>query len=70
MVLRVYAMWYKSKRILGVLLGVYIPHVVIAWIFTGIYNTPGAYFSGVSENKLELSMPSCTDGFNPCHPFL
>jgi uncharacterized paraquat-inducible protein A len=46
MILRIYAMWDQSKRILGALLFIYVPEVVIAFIFTGIYNSP--YFSGMS----------------------
>jgi hypothetical protein len=65
MVLRVYAMWYQSKIIISVLLCIYIPHHIIGFTLTGIYNTPGAYFFGVSQNhELEVSMPSCIDGLN------
>jgi energy-coupling factor transporter transmembrane protein EcfT len=64
MVLRVYAMWYQSKIIIRVLLCIYIPGVIIAFTFAGIYNTPGAYLSGVSQNELDVSMPSCLDGLN------
>jgi len=45
MILRVYAMWDQSKMILRVLLSIYVPEVVIAFIFTGIYGNPSAYFS-------------------------
>jgi hypothetical protein len=64
MVLRVYAMWYRSNIIISVLLCTYIPHLITAFTFAGIYNTPGAYLSGVSQNELEVSMPSCIDGLN------
>ena len=48
MILRVYAMWDCSKMILGVLLLIYVPEVVIACIFTGIYFNPNTYLSGMS----------------------
>ena len=48
MILRVYAMWGRSKMILAALLLIYVPEVVIACIFTGIDYNPNAYFSGMS----------------------
>jgi hypothetical protein len=46
MILRVYAMWGQSRMILGALLFIYVPEVVIVFIFAGIYYSP--YFSGMS----------------------
>lgn len=56
MVLRVYAMWYQSKIILGVLLGVYIPRVILGCVFAGIYSTPGDYYSGVCQNMCQCRL--------------
>jgi hypothetical protein len=64
MVLRVYAMWYQSKIIISVLLCIYIPSLITAFTLAGIYATPGAYYSGVSQNELEVSMPSFIDGLH------
>jgi hypothetical protein len=64
MIFRVYAMWSQSKTILIVLLCMYMSHIIVACTVNGIYFTPGAYFSGVFQNKLELTMPACTDGLN------
>jgi hypothetical protein len=69
MVLRVYAMWYQSKIIISVLLCIYVPCLIIAFTLAGIYETPGAYYSGVSQDELEVSMPSCIDGLNLATPF-
>lgn len=70
MVLRVYAMWYTSKIIIGVLLCLYMPHLIIVCIFDGVYEIPGAYYSGESQNKLKLSMPSCIlNGLNLANLF-
>ena len=70
MVLRVYAMWYTSKIIIGILLCLYMPHLIIVCIFDGVYEIPGAYYSGESQNKLKLSMPSCIlNGLNLANLF-
>ena len=52
MILRVYAMWDRSKMILGVLFFIYVPEVAIAFIFTGIYDNPNAYVSGMYVSNL------------------
>jgi uncharacterized protein (DUF697 family) len=49
MILRVYAMWGQSKMILGALLFIYVPGVVIGFVFTGIYDNPDVYVSGMSQ---------------------
>ena len=48
MILRVYAMWNRSKWILYILLFAYVPQVIISFIFTGAFETPHTLISGVS----------------------
>lgn len=48
MILRVYAMWNRSNRILSVLLFIYVPQVIISFIFAGIYYNPNTFFPGMS----------------------
>ncbi|KAF8553840.1 hypothetical protein OG21DRAFT_1509602 [Imleria badia] len=43
MILRVYAMWHRSKRILYILLFIFIPPIIVFFVFTGIYNNPNKY---------------------------
>jgi len=43
MILRVYAMWNQSKRILYILLVIYVPQVMVSFIFTGIYVNSNTY---------------------------
>ena len=52
MILRVYAMWNQSKRILYILLFIYVPQVIVSIVYQGIYSNPNAYFSGMSQAKL------------------
>ena len=47
MILRVYAIWNRSKMILYILLCLYVPHVIVSFTLTGIYDNPYTYFSGV-----------------------
>ncbi|KAF8125313.1 hypothetical protein EV363DRAFT_1104055, partial [Boletus edulis] len=42
MILRVYAMWGRSRTILCILLSIFVPQVIITLVFDGIY---GTYFS-------------------------
>ena len=50
MILRVYAMWSQSKRILCVLLLIYVSQVIMSFVFTGIFDTGSSktYVSGMS----------------------
>ena len=54
MILRVYAMWNRSKIILGVLLCLYVPQVIATLILTGIYDNPNTYFSSMSLHMSNL----------------
>jgi len=45
MILRVYAMYHRSRIILGVLLLVYIPTTIIHLVLTGIANNPNTHLS-------------------------
>ena len=44
-------MWNQSKRILYFLLFIYVPQVVVSFVFQIIYNNP-TYLSGMSQAKL------------------
>ena len=66
MILRVYAMWNQSKRILYILLLVYVPQVIVSFTLTGIYDNPNTYLTGMfleirsssqSDTLLLLSSP-------------
>ena len=41
-------MWNRSKRILYILLFIYIPQVIISLVGQGIYVNPNTYLSGMS----------------------
>ncbi|KAN0080135.1 hypothetical protein V8E55_009701 [Tylopilus felleus] len=41
MILRVYAMWNRSKRILYFLLILYVPQVITSFVLTGVLDNPG-----------------------------
>jgi len=56
MILRVYAMWDRSRIIFGILLFFYVPQVVVSAVWEGIYNNPGGTLSGMLRAKLEVSM--------------
>lgn len=84
MIVRVYAMWNQSKRILYLLLFIYVPQIIISIVFTAVYNT-STYLSGASQINLtchsnliqvvlHLPLPSCAVtitqvmGFSACNP--
>ena len=48
MIMRVYAMWNRSKWILYLLLFIYVPQVVITFVFAGVYGT-SKYLTGMSQ---------------------
>ena len=60
MILRVYAMWNQSKRIIYILLSIYVPQVVGTFVYLGIYYNPNTYLSSMSQAKPE---------FHPLTPF-
>ena len=49
MILRVYAMWNRSRTILCVLLLIYVPSIIIVCVVVGIYGSPGNHLSGMSR---------------------
>ena len=61
MILRVYAMWNRSRRILGVLVFIYIMQTIMSVAIDGIYVNPSAYLSGMSPDKSILRMPPQMD---------
>ena len=75
MILRVYAMWNRSKKILYLLLFIYVPQVIISVVFAGVYNTT-AYLSSMSRTPcvaaISLKFPaSLLPSYNcPNHGFL
>lgn len=48
MIMRVYAMWDRSKGILLVLLFIYVPQVVCTLVYIGLWYNPNTYLSGMS----------------------
>lgn len=58
MIMRVYAMWNRSKRILYALLFIYVPQIIVSFVLTGIYDIPNKDFSGMSWAKLYASSRS------------
>ena len=54
MLLRVYAMWNRSKIILGVLLLTYASQSIISFVFSGVFNNPNTYLSGMCENLPDI----------------
>ena len=52
MILQVYAMWNLSKWILYTLLFIYVPQVMVSFIFTCIYLNPNTYLQGMSCAKI------------------
>jgi hypothetical protein len=59
MILRVYAMWNQSKRILYILLFIYVTQVIVSIVFQGIYINPNTqYLSGMSQVKLKAKLES------------
>jgi hypothetical protein len=56
MILRVYAMWNRSKRILYILLFFYVAQIIVSFVGEGININPNTYLSGMSQAKLESHM--------------
>lgn len=53
MILRVYAMWTRSRRVLYTLLFIHVSQVIITFVWDGIYTNPDRV-SGISQAKLEV----------------
>ena len=58
MILRVHTMWNQSKRILYILLFIYVPQVIVSIVNQGIYVNSSTYLSGMSQAKLEAKQES------------
>ena len=69
MILRVYAMWNQSKRILYILLITYVPQVMISFIFTGIFDNPNKYLFSMSQAELHASLQSHWDALSSRHSY-
>ena len=54
MILRVYAMWNRSKIVLGALLLIYVSLAIIGFVFTGVLDNPNTYLSGMCENLPDI----------------
>ena len=70
MIMRVYAMWNRSKRILYILLFIYVPLVVASFVFAGVYFSSNTYYSGMSQAKLQAKLESHMWPFVSHHLFL
>ncbi|KAF8126736.1 hypothetical protein EV363DRAFT_562203 [Boletus edulis] len=61
LILRVYAMWNRSRTILSILLFIYVPQNIISVVLGGIYNNPNTYLSVTLVQFLDFSF--CKDLF-------
>ena len=52
MILRVYAMWGRSKIILGFYLFIYVPDTIAAFVFASVFDNPNTYMSSMFETLL------------------
>ena len=69
MILRVYAMWNRSKTILGVLLFIYVPQVLVNVTWELVYARPGGTLSGMVWTPSEVpAVLSNTPTFSPLSP--
>ena len=68
MILRVYAMWNRSKGVLCLLLFIYVPQAVVTLLVVGIYNT-GTYLSGMSQINVPCYSNLTQISFHPFPPF-
>ncbi|KAF8122286.1 hypothetical protein EV363DRAFT_1106998, partial [Boletus edulis] len=55
MILRVYAMWNRSRTILSILLLIYVPQNILTVVLNGIYNNPNTYLSVTLAQVLDFS---------------
>ncbi|KAH0838862.1 hypothetical protein J3R83DRAFT_7276 [Lanmaoa asiatica] len=55
MILRVYAMWNRSRRILGVLLLIYVLGIVATTVYVGVYISSDTHFSVTVVQVLDFS---------------
>jgi len=58
MILRVYAMWNQSKRILYILLVIYVPQVIFSFVLVGINGNPNTYLS-VTAVQVTIDVAFC-----------
>jgi len=58
MILRVYAMWNQSKRILYILLFIYVSQVIVSFVRKGIYDNPNTYLS-VTVVQITIDVAFC-----------
>jgi hypothetical protein len=70
MIMRVYAMWNQSKRILYSLLFICVPQVIATFVYQGIYHNPNTYLSGMSQAKLQAKPESYMWSLASYHLFL
>ena len=65
MVLRVYAMWNRSKRTLWVLLSIFVPEVIASFVLTGLYNNPDSSIGISGESQAKRRAPLTSHGVEP-----
>ena len=58
MILRVYAMWSQSKRVIYTLFFIYVPQVIVSFVARGMYSPNTTNLSGMSQAKLEPKLKS------------
>jgi len=62
MIMRIYAMWSRSKIILGLLLCIFVPETIIAFVFAGTFDNPNTYMSMTTTQILDIS--ACNSTYN------
>jgi len=68
MILRVYAMWNRSRTILSILLFIYVPQTIVTVVLDGIYGRPNTYISVTVAQVLDFSF--CTVLYINSPPYL
>ncbi|KAF8437509.1 hypothetical protein L210DRAFT_1026475 [Boletus edulis BED1] len=67
MIAWVYTMWNQSKRILGVLLFIYVPQVIFSSVVVGILSTSNAYFTTTVSQVFGSSFCDLSEPRNSLH---
>ncbi|KAF9232306.1 hypothetical protein BU15DRAFT_81397 [Melanogaster broomeanus] len=62
-ILRVYAMYNRSRIVLGILLFVYIPTTISILVLFGIINNPKTHFLSITDVEV-VNMELCTSSYN------
>ena len=58
MILRVYALWYRSRAVLYPLIALFVVQAIVSVVLPAIYNSSTKYFTGMSRPKWKVSLGS------------